>query len=342
MNYIDTFQEESISNESYWRSIILFGRNVASYKFALAKSLVELSGNNHTSITLEELAIPFSANLCEHLKLAPRQITSHSSRFIETCKSYNDNKISKDELITKTVQLGFNNVIDAFHIVNQGEIPIKFFHKNYTDKKRIILSDNLYAMCNSNLESELNDEVESRWNLVETSWELGINRNVLLVYHDDELSRFIVINRERRKDTTSVRPALNGYQKGKCFYCFDDISIDSSSPNLCEVDHFYPFALKNKMRVDFNGVWNLVLSCKTCNRGIDGKHMRIPDEVYLKRLYKRNEFLICSHHPLKDTLMKQTGNYRLQRATFYKEIDKSAYNLLIHRWKTPLKGPEIF
>lgn len=342
MNYIDTFQEESISNESYWRSIILFGRNVASYKFALAKSLVELSANGQSSITLEELAVPFSTNLCEHLNLAPRQITSRSSRFIDACRSFNDNIISKDELITKTVQLGFNNVIDAFHIVNQSEIPIKFFNKDFANKKRIILSDNLYAMCNNNPSSELNSEVEARWNLVETSWELGINRNMLLVQHNVELSRLIVINSKRRKNTTSVRPALNGYQKGKCFYCFDDISIDSSSQNVCEVDHFYPFALKNRMRVDFNGVWNLVLSCKSCNRGIDGKHMRIPAEKYIKRLYKRNEFLICSHHPLKDTLMKQTGNYRLQRGTFYKEIDKSAMSKLIHRWETPLKGPEIF
>ncbi|MFY0678229.1 MAG: hypothetical protein JXR18_13175 [Neptuniibacter sp.] len=28
---------------SYWRSIILFGQNSASYKFALAKSLIDLS-----------------------------------------------------------------------------------------------------------------------------------------------------------------------------------------------------------------------------------------------------------------------------------------------------------
>ena len=34
---IAKFQEEHPSLESYWRSIVLFGNNVASYKFALAK-----------------------------------------------------------------------------------------------------------------------------------------------------------------------------------------------------------------------------------------------------------------------------------------------------------------
>ena len=37
------FTEVQPTLENYWRSIILFGRNVASYKFALGKSLLELS-----------------------------------------------------------------------------------------------------------------------------------------------------------------------------------------------------------------------------------------------------------------------------------------------------------
>lgn len=36
------FYEIEPTVENYWRAVILFGRNVASYKFALAKSLYEL------------------------------------------------------------------------------------------------------------------------------------------------------------------------------------------------------------------------------------------------------------------------------------------------------------
>jgi hypothetical protein len=43
--------------------VILFGRNVASYKFFLAKSLLEIASTGKTEITLEELAKPFSKHL---------------------------------------------------------------------------------------------------------------------------------------------------------------------------------------------------------------------------------------------------------------------------------------
>ena len=54
------FTEEYPSLESYWRSVILFGRNVATYKFALAKSLIELDLQKDSFISLEELSEPFS------------------------------------------------------------------------------------------------------------------------------------------------------------------------------------------------------------------------------------------------------------------------------------------
>ena len=70
-------------------------------------------------------------------------------------------------------------------------------------------------------------------------------------------------------DVTSSRYALDGYQKGKCFYCFDDISIEPSDDNLADVDHFFPYILETSLQRDLNihGVWNLVLSCNSCIRG---------------------------------------------------------------------------
>jgi hypothetical protein len=46
------FEEVSPSLDNYWRSIILFGQNVASYKFALAKSLFDTAqtGKNYCYI----------------------------------------------------------------------------------------------------------------------------------------------------------------------------------------------------------------------------------------------------------------------------------------------------
>ena len=69
------FLGDNPSLEDYWRGIILFGKNVASYKFALAQSLLELAPRGKSIITLEELAEPFARNMSEHLSLVPKQTT---------------------------------------------------------------------------------------------------------------------------------------------------------------------------------------------------------------------------------------------------------------------------
>lgn len=51
--------------ENYYRGIILFGANVASYKFALGKSLLELAGNSDDLISIEELADHFSSHVAD-------------------------------------------------------------------------------------------------------------------------------------------------------------------------------------------------------------------------------------------------------------------------------------
>ena len=61
---------------SNWRAIILFGRNVASYKFALAKSILELGATGKTQLKLDELAPVYSRHVCEHLKNSDKQATS--------------------------------------------------------------------------------------------------------------------------------------------------------------------------------------------------------------------------------------------------------------------------
>lgn len=64
--------------ESYWRSVISFGRNVASYKFALGQCLLGFEKDQVEVVKLEQLAEPFADNLCVHLKLEDRQTTSRS------------------------------------------------------------------------------------------------------------------------------------------------------------------------------------------------------------------------------------------------------------------------
>jgi 5-methylcytosine-specific restriction endonuclease McrA len=155
--------------------------------------------------------------------------------------------------------------------------------------------------------------VEARWRLVETAWGEGISRNLLQVEVDDrDQMLFIVKDRVRRIDITSSRNALDGYQKGKCFYCFGAISIESGDENLTDVDHVFPHKLHELIK-PIDGLWNLVLACQKCN---GGKSDRLPSRQLIKRLQTRNEFLINSHHPLRETLILQTGKDDTRRGRF--------------------------
>ena len=314
--------------ENYWRSVILFGQNVASYKFALAKSLIELSAAGNASISLETLAKPFSKAILDHLAQAPKQATSSSSHFLDSCRNFAAGKLTEDELIGSTTKLGFQNVIDAFHVVNRDEIPVRFFKDDRKTGGGITLTDNLFRLAERIQYGNLPHEVDARWRLVETAWELGVNRAALAIGVEGDS---LVVNGNRRKALTGCRDALNGYQKGKCFYCFDDIAIDSASPRLADVDHFIPrMMLQTGLTLPLDGVWNLVLACRLCNRG---KSSRIPHPRLLERLDTRNEFFIGSHHPLRETLLAQTGATRQQRTAYLNAVYQSSREMLIHTWE---------
>ncbi|MDF1877000.1 hypothetical protein JHD47_04125 [Sulfurimonas sp. SAG-AH-194-L11] len=329
---MNEFYEIEPSIENYWRSIILFGRNVASYKFALAKSLYDLKDSSNDVIKLEELAKPYVKHLLEHLSHSPKQITSKSSTFLSACEQYNKNDISYDELISKATKLGFSNVIDAFHNVHSKEIGKRFFIDERKESGGIRITDDFYKLSNEFNFDDLNLETEARWRLVETGWSLGISRQLIDVQYDDTTKEFFMDDKERRINITSSRDSLNGYQKGKCFYCFDNVSISSKDENLADVDHFFPWILNDKLQ-NVNGVWNLVLSCKNCNRGESGKFERLPTLELLARLYKRNEYLINSHLPLKETLINQTGKNGEQRQLYLQSQYNIAKRNLIHTWE---------
>ncbi|MEW4368648.1 HNH endonuclease [Paenibacillus kandeliae] len=341
------FAEEYPSLESYWRSVILFGRNVATYKFALAKSLLDLSPQANTFISLEELAVPFAGHIAEHLKINDKQITSPSSKFIDACRQWNNQAISQDELIQTAVRYGFNNVLDAFHIVNQDEIAVRFFKSEKREKtKGIIITDDLFKLKETTQAASFNQEIESRWRLVETAWSINLAPSLMQIQYDEIKGEFFIdsssSDKLRRTNITSARGSLNGYQKGKCFYCFDDIHIDPNHDMLADVDHFFPHTLQSGTHINLDGVWNLVLACKKCNRGENGKFAKIPEVRFLERLHKRNSFFINSHHPLRETLINQTGKTEQERIAFLKSMDSVAINLLIHRWQPTFEFAPAF
>lgn len=337
------FSDRTPTLEDQWRGIILFGRNVASYKFAFAKALLELRPADGQLVKLDELAVPFARNIAEHLKLADKQCTSQSSKFLDACRAFNAGELGAEQLRDRTVRLGFNNVLDAFHILGTDPVPASFFIDERASLQGIRITTEFARLMHGVQAGNLQPEVESRWRLVETAWELGVSRGLVSVDFDPVTENLLALDRtRRRKAVTGSREALNGYQKGKCFYCFDNISLidDDRAP---DVDHFFPHVLKE---VGFgplvDGVWNLVLACRSCNRGIGGKSARVPVVRLLERLWRRNEFLIQSHHPLRETLLAQTGARESTRKSFLNDWHHRARATLIHPWEPEERAPAAF
>jgi len=319
---MSSFYDIEPTPESYWRAIILFGRNTASYKFALAKALLDLQRQGKSSVTLTELALPYAQHLCQHLLAHPKQSSRDKSTFLQQLHQFNLGKIDQDQMIYQTVRHGFNYVLEAFHNVHGTEIERPFFSYETGTEKRLHLTNELFKLTEPQ-RLNLERETEARWQLVEAAWENNLSRNLMLVEYEDKNQRFIGVNSTRRVNITSARPALNGYQKGRCFYCFCSISVVQGSDDMADVDHFFPHKLKQcDTQKPIDGVANLVLSCQKCNRGVEGKFDKLPALPLLDRLFKRNEYLISSHHPLRETLISQIGNSVAKRQRYLQE----AYN----------------
>src|SRR5687767_5822263 len=103
------FQINDPSLESQWRAVILFGKNSATYKFAFAKSLLELVEEEKTTVSLQDLAEPFSRHIIAHLRQNDKQGNSSSSKFLDACRGYLNGSVSHGELLIQTERLGFVN-----------------------------------------------------------------------------------------------------------------------------------------------------------------------------------------------------------------------------------------
>ena len=84
---------------------------------------------------------------------------------------------------------------------------------------------------------------------------------------------------------------------------------------------------------DVDGVWNLVLACRRCNRGEQGKFASVPSQRLVARLHERNNWLVDSHHPLRETILLQMGFDAETRASSLRVRQRIALDALVHQWE---------
>ena len=135
----------------------------------------------------------------------------------------------------------------------------------------------------------------------------------------------------RREKVTGVRDALSGYQNGRCAYCGNEFT--DIGPSRVAVDHVIPFMLMSRgwRDGDLHQVWNFVLACWACN---SDKRDRPPAQEWMPWLVERSEQLIGSHHPLRETLIKQLGKNANER---WRTLDRRYYKATtdLRPWMPP-------
>lgn len=272
-------------DDEFWRVYnVIFSnksKNAASYKFGLVKALIENLYNisSELELTFDQINLTFTKvywNLVANngLKQSPTGTAVESE--ILSLKSTNDipDGISFDNLtdglqlllLKKIKPVLKRNVFGALYFDTSGKVygfdkkteklwfneSAILFIKRY---QRVLITLNNYHFA-SYLE-KVNTPPDS----------FNIISKVKFLAKRSSLQYFLKI--------------LSAYDESYCFYCENKLSFNSS--RAVHVDHFVPWSF-----VQSDQLWNLVLSCGTCNTS---KNDKLPEWAMLYKVIHRNERL---------------------------------------------------
>lgn len=335
---IQEFNASDNSVVSTLRTIVLFGRNVSTYKFALASTLLKLKPKNF--ITYEDLRNEFLNSLFTHYQKNPHQYQAGENSLTRAFDKYKRDDNWNDLLETAEKNI-YNNVFDAFHNVGGGSIKKEhILFEHLPNEKKLVLTDNINAILEQeDLIELLKDENESRWMIVEEAWKNKLSPNFLV--YDQATNEFVSVSSVERTNLRSAVSVLLPYQHGSCFYCNKKIntSANSEDSDFPDVDHFIAHSYFNRpdlSHINPDGIWNLVIACKECNRGTGGKFERLPALNYQSEIINRNVLFTEEHrHSLKNSILLSLNskNHNEVQRKMYALFDK--FNM-IEGWKPPL------
>lgn len=297
-------------------NILTKGHKDTTYKFALARFLLEYSKNinlnelnehikNNSAyvINYEEIASAFlkyywSQELRYKLKQnfhnrkTPKMVTILRKIFGEVYipesfdgyskepDNFNNIEMAKQAILkgifgTKSSKSSF--VIPTFQDIKIGrdKIQNRIFYEFDDHAKQITVNPNAMKFFNNN----------NAFLLKTTFYEwAGFLEKI------NTIPRLIA----KIEKGEEVRHSLKSYQKllintKHCFYCNKELD-----PYKTDVDHFIPWSY-----IFGNNLWNLVLSCRSCNCK---KSNSLVDECYYKELIKRNSCLYPVLKSMRESL----------------------------------------
>lgn len=285
-------QMNTFTTKDYWKALILYGLNQATYKIALGKTLLSLCTEGQTNVTWEQLSKEFFLQYLQRLSQEdqmPQQATPARQTVMERIvRLHLAGKISLDEAVQEVGANAFGDVIRRFdNLGNDESFKGKFYRFDFG--KELILTDDLHRVVESD-RIELEEELDARWCLLEGAFSIQQEGYTLT----NDLRLTYLENGHKRKSLANNIPFLQGYQGNACFYCGEPIQAGD-----VHVDHVLP-----RQVLQHDEIWNLVLSHSFCN---SLKSDRLVGDHYMRKLIARNENIMGSSHPWKRKIAAALG-----------------------------------
>jgi len=289
------------TSKDFWRAIILYGSNMSTYKMGLGHLLINYANKNLEKIPLRDLSEDFMSLYSDKVKANKPQSRRKIINGIEKGLTYVEQEArkiqqegkNKEKAVDSVLKNSLENmVLKKFHTLFKRQIPDPFYKLTDT---HIILQKNLLELFSDKQNQVMDTEVMSRWDLLEFGFENLSGEESIEI--DDGLE--YVVKKNQRSQISRLRPVLNGYQDGICFYCGEELF------DPIHVDHVIPHDA-----IQHDQIWNLVLSHEQCNLW---KSNHLPQKHFVQKLINRNEFVLQSDLPLKEELRKVLGPIPHQR-----------------------------
>ncbi|MRH41588.1 HNH endonuclease [Aquibacillus halophilus] len=284
---VGELKEHYLTDEEIWRifTVVLSSKSAKSstYKYALIKALIEnlYQVNDRFELTYDQLAYSFT-------KVYWNLIIQHD------LIKQNGGKNARVVTIIKEIQSKYQIPAEFSFDKIDAQIQLKMVSAVKTTMKQNVFGalygdtrEKFYAFDHKHEYFKINPAVHS----------FMLNYQRLIVnltnYHMaamiEQLNEVPSINYLLGKvETIARRSTLRPFEKlllnhfeHSCFYCGMALSAGKRQTH---VDHFIPWSF-----VQSDHIWNLVLSCSTCN---GSKSDKLPKRYFLDSIIDRNSELI--------------------------------------------------
>ncbi|ADI00157.1 HNH endonuclease [[Bacillus] selenitireducens MLS10] len=319
---VGEIREAYLTDEDIWRIFTQFlspkSKKSATYKFVFMKALIEnlYQTNDHDELSYDQMAYTFAKiywNLVVNHKITKHNNGKNARVVTDISKLQQKHGIPDDlpfDKLNDTVQLDITNAVKATMKVNvfgalYGDTKGYFYA---FDHKKDVLRYNhpvkLFMLKYQKLITYLTNYHMAR--MIE-----ALNEDLTI---KDLLTKVECI--AKRSSLKPFATIIGHYFNQECFYCHKPLD---SGKRKTAVDHFIPWSF-----VQSDNLWNLVLSCGTCN---SSKSDKIPEETYLNNVLERNDQLIQQAN--MNEVERHMHNYKQEKMVLLYEYSiKNGYDTI--------------